>query len=91
MRLTILAAILALSATVATAQDSKMMDEMQGSMMRSGISMLEASAKLALMKYGLEGDVMTLSLGQLAEINGVMTSSNTEAEIKAGIEAALRR
>jgi hypothetical protein len=86
MRLTILAAIMALSATVAAAQDKDMMEEMS-----QGLSMLESSAAQVLQQYGLEADVMSLSLGQLAEIQGVLTGSNTDAEKKNGIEAALRK
>lgn len=85
MRSTILAAILALSATMATAQD-KMMEEMS-----AGLSMVETSAAQVLKQYGIEADVMTLSLSQIAEINGVLTSSNNDADKKAGIEAALRK
>jgi hypothetical protein len=84
MRSTILAAILALSATMASAQD-KMMEEMS-----AGLTMVETSAALVLKQYGIEADVMTLSLSQIAEINGVLTGSNSDADKKAGIEAALR-
>lgn len=86
MRSTILAAILSLSATVGFAQDSKMMEEMS-----AGLTMLESSATALLQQYGLEADVMSLSLGQLAEIQGVLTGSNNDADKKAGVEAALRK
>ena len=86
MRATILAAILSLSATGAFAQDKAMMDEMT-----AGLTMLETSAAGLLKEYGIEADVMALSLSQLAEIQGVLTSSNNDADKKAGIEAALRK
>ncbi len=85
MRSTILAAILALSATMASAQDTMMED------MAAGLTMVETSAALVLKQYGIEADVMTLSLSQIAEINGVLTGSNNDADKKAGIEAALRK
>ncbi len=85
MRSIILATLLALSTTAAIAQDKDVME------MSAGLSMLETSAERALMKYGIEFDVMTLTLSQLAEINGAMTGSNNEADKKAAIEAALRR
>jgi hypothetical protein len=85
MRSTILAAILALSATMASAQDTMMED------MAAGLTMVETSAALVLKQYGIEADVMTLSLSQIAEINGVLTASNNDADKKAGIEAALRK
>lgn len=85
MRSIILATLLALSTTAAIAQDKDVME------MSAGLSMLETSAERALMKYGIEFDVMTLTLSQLAEINGAMTGSNNEADKKADIEAALRR
>jgi hypothetical protein len=87
MRLKMLATVLALSTTMAYAQDdAAMMEEMS-----AGISMLESSAAAALKKYGLEADVMSLTLSQLAEINGAMADSNNEADKKAAIEAALRK
>jgi hypothetical protein len=85
MRLTILATILALSTTMAIAADDMMMQ------MSEGLTMLETSAKEAFMKYGIEADVMTLTLNQLAEISGAMTASNNDADMKAAIEAALRK
>jgi hypothetical protein len=86
MRSMILAAVMALSTTAAFADNTKMMEEMS-----AGLTMLEASAKLVLKEYGFEADVMSLSLGQLAEIQGVLTSSNNDSDKKAGIEAALRK
>lgn len=86
MRSTILAAILALSATGAFADDMKMMEEMG-----AGLTMLETSAAGLLKVYGIDADVMSLSLSQLAEIQGVLTASNNDADKKAGIEAALRK
>ncbi|MGL4237330.1 hypothetical protein [Tabrizicola sp.] len=86
MRSTILAAIVALSATMAFAQEKDMMEEMS-----MGLTMLEASAKTVLQQYGLEADVMSLTLGQLAAIQGALTGSNNDAEKKAQIEAALRK
>jgi len=85
MRLTTIAILLALSTTAAIAESH------DPAMMSEGLTMLESSTANLLKKYGLEADVMSLSLGQLAEIAGMVTSSNTDAEIKAGIEAALRR
>lgn len=86
MRSTILAAILSLSATAVFALDAKMMEDMS-----AGLTMLENSAATALKEYGLEADVMSLTLSQLAEIQGVLTGSNSEADKKTGIEAALRK
>ncbi len=86
MRLTILATLLALSTTMAVAQDKDMMMQMS-----EGLTMLETSAKDAFLKYGIEADVMTLTLNQLAEISGAMTGSNNDADMKAAIEAALRK
>ena len=86
MRSTILAAILSLSATAVFALDAKMMEDMS-----AGLTMLENSAATALKEYGLEADVMSLTLSQLAEIQGVLTGSNSEADKKVGIEAALRK
>lgn len=85
MRLTMIAMMLALTTTVAIAESHDM------AAMGEGVSMLETSVANLLKKYGLEADVMTLSLGQLAEISSMVTSSNNDADIKAGIEAALRR
>lgn len=86
MRLTILATILALSATVASAEDKATMDNMA-----QGLTMLTSSLEHVLKQFNLEADVMSLSLSQLAEIEGVLTGSNTDADKKAGIEAALRK
>lgn len=86
MRLTILATILALSATVASAEDKANMDNMS-----QGLTMLTSSVEHVLKQFNLEVDVMSLSLSQLAEIEGVLTDSNTDADKKAGIEAALRK
>jgi hypothetical protein len=88
MRLKILAtaAALALSTSMAFADDAMMMQQMS-----DGLTMLETSAKEAFMKYGIEADVMTLTLNQLAEISGAMTGSNNDADMKAAIEAALRK
>ncbi|MES2143246.1 MAG: hypothetical protein V4516_02590 [Pseudomonadota bacterium] len=86
MRLTILATILALSATVASAEDKATMDNMA-----QGLTMLTSSLEHVLKQFNLEADVMSLSLSQLAEIEGVLTDSNTDADKKAGIEAALRK
>jgi len=85
MRLTTIAILLALSTTAAIAESH------DPAMMSEGLTMLESSTANLLKKYGLEADVMSLTLSQLAEITGMVTSSNTDAEIKAGIEAALRR
>lgn len=88
MRLKILAtaAALALSTSMAFADDAMMMKQMS-----DGLTMLETSAKEAFTKYGIEADVMTLTLNQLAEISGAMTGSNNDADMKAAIEAALRK
>lgn len=86
MRLTILATILALSATVASAEDKATMDNMA-----QGLTMLTSSVEHVLKQFNLEVDVMSLSLSQLAEIEGVLTDSNTDADKKAGIEAVLQK
>jgi hypothetical protein len=86
MRSTILAAILALSATAVFADDAMMMEDMS-----KGLTMLETSAAAALDHYGIKADVMSLTLAQLATIQGVMTGSNNDADKKAEIEAALQK
>jgi hypothetical protein len=86
MRLKMLATVLALSTTMAFAQDDAMMAQMS-----EGLTMLEASAAAAFKKYGIEADVMALTLNQLAEISGAMTASNNDSDMKAAIEAALRK
>lgn len=88
MRLKILATAvaLALSTTMGFAQDDAMMMEMS-----QGLTMLETSAAAAFKKYGIEADVMSLTLNQLAEISGAMNASNNDADMKAAIEAALRK
>jgi hypothetical protein len=86
MRSTILAALVALSATSAFAQEKEMAAEMA-----SGLSMLETSAGRALKQYGLEADIMTLSLGQIAEIQAVLNQDASDSDTKAALEAALRK
>lgn len=86
MRLMILATALALSTSMVFAQDEAMMKQMS-----EGLSMLEASAAAAFKQYGIEADVMALTLNQLAEISGAMTGSSNDADMKAAIEAALRK
>jgi hypothetical protein len=86
MRLTILATALALTTSMAFAQDDAMMKQMS-----DGLTMLESSAAEAFKKYGIDADVMALTLNQLAEISGAMTASNNDADMKAAIEAALRK
>jgi len=85
MRLIFLATILALSSTVAMAEDKDMME------MGQGLTMLQVSSALVLKQHGFDVDVMTLTLSQLAEIQAVMTASNDAAEMKARIEAGLRK
>lgn len=85
MRLTILATLLALSATMAVAQTKDTMG------MTEGLTMLESSTANILKQYGFDIDVMSLTLNQLAEIKSVMTSTTSDIDIKTGIEAALRR
>jgi hypothetical protein len=86
MRLTILATALALSTSMAFAKDDAMMKQMS-----DGLTMLQTSAEAAFKQYGIEADVMTLTLNQLAEISGAMTASNDDGDMKAAIEAALRK
>ncbi len=86
MRSTILAALVALSTTVAFAQEAEMAAEMA-----SGLSMLETSAARALMQYGLEVDIMSLSLGQISEIQAVLSQSSSDSDTKAALEAAVRK
>lgn len=85
MRLTILATLLALSATMAVAQTKDTMG------MTESLTMLESSTANILKQYGFDVDVMSLTLNQLAEIKSVMTSTTSDIDIKTGIEAALRR
>jgi hypothetical protein len=85
MRLKILATVLALSATMAYAEGDMMKN------MSEGLTMLESSAAEAFKKYGIDADPMALTLNQLAEISGAMTGSNNDADMKAAIEAAIRK
>lgn len=88
MRIPTIALLMALSANAAFAASHTvaMMEDMN-----KGLSMLESSTALVLKEYGLEADVMSLSLSQLVEIQGVLSSMDTNAEKKSAIEAALRR
>ena len=81
MRLAPLALILAMSTSAAFAQDTMTMD--------SGVTMLADSAQQAFVEYGIEADAMTLTLAQLAEIAGIITSKTSSEDAKSRIEAAI--
>lgn len=84
MRSLALGLIFALSSSVAIAEG--MVDDMG-----AGLTMLESTAKAAFTQYGVEGDPMLLSLGQLAEIHALLVNKGQESEVKAMLEAAIRR
>jgi hypothetical protein len=75
-----------LSTSAAFAQNTEMAAEMA-----EGLTMLETSAVRALKQYGLEADIMTLSLGQIAEIQSVLSQEASDSDTKASLEAALRK
>lgn len=85
MRSTILAGLVLLSATAAFAQNTEMAAEMA-----TGISMLETSVERALKQYGLEADIMSLTLSQLVEIRGVISENSSDSDTKASLQAALQ-
>jgi hypothetical protein len=84
MRSLALGLILALSTSAAFAEG--MVDDMG-----AGLSMLESTAKAAFIQYGVEGDTMQLSLAQLAEIHALLVNKGQDNEVKAMLEAAIRR
>lgn len=84
MRSLILGLALALSTTSAFAEG--MVDDMG-----AGLTMLESTAKAAFIEYGVEGDPMLLSLAQLAEIHALLVNKGQDNEVKAMLEAAVRR
>jgi hypothetical protein len=59
--------------------------------MGQGLSMLELSASKALDMYGVEADVMTLSLSQLAAIKGIVDTGDDMSAAKQRIQAAIAR
>ena len=59
--------------------------------MGQGLSMLELSASKALEMYGVEADVMTLSLSQLAEIKAIVDTGDDMSAAKTRIQAAIAR
>lgn len=83
MRSLILGLALALSTTAAIAEG--MVDDMG-----AGLSMLESTAKAAFAEYGVEGDAMSLTLAQLAEIHALLVNKGQDNEVKAMLEAAIR-
>ncbi len=84
MRSLVLAMAIALSTTSAFA--AGMADDMG-----AGLTMLEATAKAAFIEYGVEGDPMSLSLAQLAEIHALLVNKGQDNEVKAMLEAAVKR
>jgi hypothetical protein len=70
----VLAAALSLPAGAALAQEANVAD------MMAGLSMLEANTQMALNKYGIEANVMDLSLGQLALIGRVLTDPDADTD-----------
>jgi hypothetical protein len=82
-----LAAALSFSASMALAQDYNATD------MQSGLSMIQTNAANAFTKYGIDADPMALSMGQLAQIVGILADpeKNSGGEsAKAAIEAVIR-
>ena len=84
MRSLALAFILALSSSMAFAEG--MVDDMG-----AGLTMLASTAKAAFVQYGVEGDPMLLSLAQLSEIHALLVNKGQDNEVKAMLEAAIRR
>jgi hypothetical protein len=84
MRSLALGLILALSTSAAFAEG--MVDDMG-----AGLTMLESTAKAAFVEYGVEGDPMQLSLAQLAEIHALLVNKGQDNEVKAMLEAAIRK
>ena len=84
MRLVTAGLLLAFTSSMAFAEafDTKPMND--------GLNMLESSAKNALTKYGIEADVMTLTLVQLGQISGILSNSSEETEKKRDLEAIIR-
>jgi hypothetical protein len=84
MRSLALGFILALSSSMAFAEG--MVDDMG-----AGLTMLESTAKAAFVQYGVDGDPMLLSLAQLSEIHALLVNKGQDNEVKAMLEAAIRR
>ena len=59
--------------------------------MEQALSMLEVSASKTLEMYGVEADVMSLTLSQLAEIKSIADTGDDMSSGKQKIEAALAR
>jgi hypothetical protein len=59
--------------------------------MEQGLSMLELAASKTLEMYGVETDVMSLTLSQLAEIKAIADTDEDMGAGKARIEAAIAR
>lgn len=85
MRLSTAAIILMFSGSMAFAQafDTKPMNE--------GLTMLQDSAMNAFQRYGIETDVMSLTLLQLGEISGILANSSEDTEMKRELKAAIAR
>lgn len=82
-----LAAALSLSASMALAQDYNANE------MESGLSMIQNNAANAFKKYGIDADPMALSMGQLAQIVGILADPDKDSggsSAKASIEAIIR-
>ena len=85
MRKLMLAIALAAFPTGGFAQDTPPTADMQ-----QAISMLELAASKTLEMYGVEADVMSLSLSQLAEIKSIADTGDMSSG-KQRIEAAIAR
>ena len=59
--------------------------------MEQALSMLELSASKTLEMYGVEADVMSLTLSQLAEIKSIADTGGDMSAGKQTIEAAIAR
>ena len=86
MRKLMLAAALAAFPAGGFAQDKPPTAEME-----QALSMLELSASKTLDMYGVEADVMSLSLSQLAEIKAIADTGDDMSAGKQKIEAAIAR
>jgi hypothetical protein len=83
MRFTALVLIAALTASAASAQT------VNHASMQQGLDMLQTELKATLAGSGVEVDVNTLSLAQVATIISNLKDVNNSADVKAIVEAAI--
>jgi hypothetical protein len=83
MRFTVLVLIAAITASTASAQT------VNHASMQQGLDMLQTELKVALAGSGVDVDVNTLSLAQIAQITANLKDVNNPADVKAIVEAAI--